>query len=101
MDSTPAVLEDMTLAIAERIANGAIDTCRENSFDDFAVSVVNAAGQTIVHKVMDGCKSPTIPLYATAKAYTCIATMMSSRQFRDKYTKDNNTARYCQMLSMV
>ena len=89
------------MEIANKIADGAIDTCRLNGFNDFAVSVVNAAGQTIVHKVMDGCKSPTIPLYATAKAYTCISTMMSSREFRDKYTKDNNTGRYCQMLSMV
>ena len=54
MESQPAVLEDMTLAIADKIANGAIDTCRLNGFNDFAVTVVNAAGNTIVHKVMDG-----------------------------------------------
>ena len=94
-------MKEITLSIADSIADGAIEACRLNGFNDFAVTVVDATGKQIVHKVMDGQNSPAIPLYAIAKAYTCIATMMSSREFRDKYTKDDNVGRYCQMLSMV
>lgn len=54
-----------------------------------------------MHKVMDGCSMVGIPEFATAKAYSCIVTRLSSREFRDKYTKEGDPGRFCQMTSMV
>lgn len=93
-------LEYLTLEIADDLCNHAIATCRANKFNDFAVSVVNEAGNPIVTKVMDGLRSPDIPKYATQKAYTCIAVMNSSRGFRDKYTEAQDPGKFCQMISM-
>ena len=83
------------MELADKICNNAIEICRYKKWNDFSVAVVDQAGNPIVTKKMDGCTSPDIPKYATAKAYTCIASYMSSRDFRDKYTGDNNPGRYC------
>ncbi|KAL3781937.1 hypothetical protein ACHAW5_008382 [Stephanodiscus triporus] len=50
---------------------------------------------------MDGCTHVGIPEFSYAKAYTCVAMNLSSREFRDKYTSDNNPAKFCQMNSMI
>ena len=46
-------LEDITMAVADKIVDGTIETCRLMGFKGLAVSVVNAAGQEIMMKVMD------------------------------------------------
>lgn len=91
----------LSLEDADKIVNNAIECGKRNGFNPFAVSVVDAAGNTLVHKVMDGCSMVGIPEFATAKAYSCIVMKMSSRQFRDKYTADRDPGRFCQMTSMV
>jgi len=40
---------------------------------------------------MDGCSSIGIPDFALAKALTCLAMKISSRQFRDKYVVMNQS----------
>lgn len=50
---------------------------------------------------MDGCVHAGIPEFSYAKAYTCIVMKQSSRDFRDKYTKENNAAKISQLNSMV
>ena len=92
--------EELTLEMADAIACTAIETCRKNGFNDFAVSVVDAAGNLIVMKKMDGLKAIEVPGFATAKAYTCVAVGNSSRGFRDKYTDANDVKKYAQMLAM-
>jgi uncharacterized protein GlcG (DUF336 family) len=46
---------------------------------------VSPSGEVIVSKIMDGCSRQGIPDIAYAKAYTCIVTKNSSREFREKY----------------
>ena len=62
---------------------------------------MNSSGNIIVRKSMDGCPAIGIPEFSYAKAYTCIGTNGSSRNFRDKYTEGVNPAKFCQMTSMV
>ena len=50
---------------------------------------------------MDGCTHAGIPEFSYAKAYTCVVMSLASREFRDKYTTENNAAKFCQMSSMV
>lgn len=50
---------------------------------------------------MDGCIHVGIPEFSYAKAYTCIVTNLATREFRDKYTSDNNPSKFCQMNSMI
>lgn len=69
----------LSLEDADEMANNAIECGKRNGFSPFAVSVVDAAGNMIVHKRMDGCSTVGIPEFATAKAYSCIVMKMSSR----------------------
>jgi uncharacterized protein GlcG (DUF336 family) len=66
-----------------------------------AVNVVDKQANILVQKRMDGCIHVGIPEFSYAKAYTCVAMSISSREFRDKYTSDNNPAKFCQMNSMI
>lgn len=66
-----------------------------------AVNVVDKQANVLVQKRMDGCIHVGIPEFSYAKAYTCVAMSISSREFRDKYTSDNNPAKFCQMNSMI
>ena len=50
------------------------------------MTIVDPAGDIIVQKRMDGCASKGIPQFSYAKAYTCIAMKISSRDFSEKYT---------------
>ena len=65
------------------------------------VNVVDKQANVLVQKRMDGCTHVGIPEFSYAKAYTCVAMNLSSREFRDKYTSDNNPAKLCQMNSMI
>lgn len=85
----------LSLYDAEQIANNAIFCGKRNGFNPFAVTVLDESGNKIVHKVMDGCSRVGIPDFATAKAYSCIVTRLSSREFRDKYTGAGDPGRFC------
>lgn len=96
-----STVKKITMDMADQIATNAIKCGQRNGFNDFAVTVLDAAGNMIVHKRMDGCSTVGIPEFATAKAYSCIVTKLSSRQFRDKYTSAGDPGKFCQMTSMV
>jgi uncharacterized protein GlcG (DUF336 family) len=66
-----------------------------------AVNVVDTQANILVQKRMDGCNHVGIPEFSYAKAYTCIAMNLASREFRDKYTVSNDLAKVCQMNSMI
>eukprot|EP00401_Gymnodinium_catenatum_P070490 CAMPEP_0117523038 /NCGR_PEP_ID=MMETSP0784-20121206/34519_1 /TAXON_ID=39447 /ORGANISM="" /LENGTH=151 /DNA_ID=CAMNT_0005319133 /DNA_START=39 /DNA_END=494 /DNA_ORIENTATION=- len=76
-------------------------TCESRGFAPVTVYVCDANGDPITFQRMDGCASKVIPDCARGKAITAAATKMSSRAFRDKYTKGVEPAKFCQMLSMV
>lgn len=63
--------------------------------------MVDEQANVLVQKRMDGCIHVGIPEFSYAKAYTCVVTSLSSREFRDKYTSENNPAKFCQMNSMI
>ena len=86
---------------ADKIANGVVHCIKRNNFAPITVNVVDSSGERIVLKRMDGCAKKAIPDFSYAKAFTCIGMKCSSRTFRDKYTSDNNPAKFCQMQSMV
>ncbi len=65
------------------------------------MNVVDEQANVLVQKRMDGCIHVGIPEFSYAKAYTCVVTNLSSREFRDKYTSENNPAKFCQMNSMI
>jgi len=91
----------LSLDHADEIANRAIECCRRNAFNPVSVSVLDAAGHTLVFKRMDGCSPVGIPDFAHAKAYSCVVNKYPSRVFRDRYTADEASAKFGQMLGMV
>lgn len=50
---------------------------------------------------MDNCIGPAFTDFSYAKAYTCVALNISSREFRDKYTNDENASKVAQLNSMM
>ena len=86
---------------ADTIANNAIGCCLRNGFNPVSVYVLDASGSTIVFKRMDGCSPVGIPDFAKAKAFGCIVNKYPSRAFRDRYTADEASAKFCQMTTMV
>ena len=93
-----ATFEDpdfLSLKQADKLCEMVISNVIANDFNDLAVSVVDAAGNLIVAKKMDGLVAIDVQKYATAKAYTCVAVNNSSRGFRDKYTDANDVKKYC------
>jgi len=91
----------LTLQVADRIANSAIQCGKENKFNPFTVVVVDPSGNIIIEKKMDGCQTVGIPKFALTKAQACAVTKISSRAFRDKYTAADDCGKYTQMMSMV
>ena len=86
----------LTLEMADKIASAAL-ACRErNEFRPCNVLVVDAAGDTLVFRKADG-SSPIATDICHAKAYTCIAMKISTREFRDKYLLDNDPKKFCQL----
>jgi uncharacterized protein GlcG (DUF336 family) len=94
-------MKRLTLEIADRLANGVIDCVKRNKFSPITVNVVDKHANVLVQKRMDGSIHVGIPDFAYAKAYTCVVMSTSSREVRDKYTSDNNPAKFCQMDSMI
>ena len=91
----------LSLEQADSIANQVIAVCQRNPFNPVSVFVLDAAGNTIVSKRMDGCSPVGIPDFAKAKAYSCVVNRYPSRAFRDRYTAEEASAKFCQMTSMV
>ena len=92
----------LSLDIAERISNAVIATARRNKYSPITVVVTDAHASPIVTKRMDLCSPVGVPQFALAKAVTCCAMKISSREFRDKYTKTSqDPAKFCQMTAMV
>jgi uncharacterized protein GlcG (DUF336 family) len=52
-------------------------------------------------KRMDGVSAVGISDFAHAKAYSCIVNKYPSRAFRDRYTAEDASAKFCQLLGMV
>lgn len=86
---------------ADAIASAAVAVCQRNGFSPVTVTVLDASGCTIVLKRMDGCSVVGFPDFARAKAYGSIIMKYPSREFRDKYTADEESAKFCQMMGMV
>ena len=91
----------LSLGQADAIANKVIQCCKRNGFSPVTVYVLDAAGSPLVSKRMDGCSPVGVPDFAKAKAYSCIVNKYPSRAFRDRYTAEEASAKFCQMTSMV
>lgn len=91
----------LNLCHADAIADKVIECCERNEFNPITVHVLDASGSTLVSKRMDGCSPVGVAEFAQAKAYSCIVNKYPSRAFRDRYTKGDVSAKFCQMTSMV
>eukprot|EP00977_Amphora_coffeiformis_P026229 scaffold24898_cov173-Amphora_coffeaeformis.AAC.2 len=91
----------LSLSQANAIADKAIECCVRNGFSPVTVYVLDSGGSPLVSKRMDGCSPVGIPDFAKAKAYSCIVNKYPSRAFRDRYTSEEASAKFCQMTSMV
>jgi len=95
--STP----QLSLDHADTIASNVVAVCKRNGFSPVTVYVLDAWGSTLVSKRMDGCSPVGIPDFAKAKAYSCVVNRYPSRAFRDRYTTEEASAKFCQLLGMV
>ncbi|KAL7510822.1 hypothetical protein ACHAXN_008126 [Cyclotella atomus] len=91
----------LSLDAADALANGVVACVKRNGFSPIVVNVVDSNANILVQKRMDGCVHVGIPQFSYAKAYTCIVMKQSSRDFRDKYTKENNPGKISQLQSMI
>ena len=91
----------LSLSQADAIANNVIACCKRNLFNPVTVHVLDSAGTTLVSKRMDGCPPVGMHEFSKAKAYSCIVNKYPSRAFRDRYTADEASAKFCQMTTMV
>ena len=90
----------LSLEHADLIASNVVNCIKRNKFAPITVNVVDHTGERVCMKRMDGCSLKAIPDFSYAKAFTCIGMKCASRTFRDKYTESNDSAKFCQMLSM-
>lgn len=91
----------LSLNQADMIADNVIACCQRNGFNPVTVNVLDASGFPLVQKRMDGCSPVGIPDFSKAKAFSCIVNKYPSRAFRDRYTADDSSAKFCQMTTMV
>jgi glc operon protein GlcG len=101
--STPTSprMSKLSLADADTLANGVIDNVKRNDFPPIVVTVVDRQANILVQKRMDDVCHAAFPEFSYAKAYTCVTMGVSSREFRDKYTVTNDSAKIGQMNSMM
>ena len=90
----------LSLAQADTIASQVVTVCSRNAFNPVVVVVLDASGNIICSKRMDGCAPVGSADMAYAKAYSCIVNRYPSRHFRDRYTAENESSKFCQMLAM-
>jgi len=86
---------------ADAIATKVVECCVRNKFNPVVVHVLDSAGCILVTKRMDGCSAVGASDFAYAKAYACVVNNDSSRAFREKYTSQQESAKFGQMLAMV
>jgi uncharacterized protein GlcG (DUF336 family) len=91
----------LSIEHADLIANKVIECCRRNQFNPITVYVLDSGGNPIIMKRMDGVPSVGISDFALAKAYSCIVNKYPSRTFRDRYTSEESSSKFCQLLGMV
>ena len=94
------IKKTISLELADRISKTAIQICIQQKYSPVTIVIVDCDGIPIVTKRMDGCPTVGFPQFALAKATTCIIAKMSTRELRLKYTSDNDTGKFCQMLAM-
>jgi glc operon protein GlcG len=94
-------IPQLSLNHADAIANNVIACCHRNGFNPVTVYVLDAWGSTLVSKRMDRCSPVGIPDFAKAKAFSCVVNKYPSRVFRDRYTAEEASAKFGQMLGMV
>mmetsp|Transcript_13158 Transcript_13158/g.28467 ORF Transcript_13158/g.28467 Transcript_13158/m.28467 type:complete len:235 (-) Transcript_13158:251-955(-) len=91
----------MNLEVADALANGVVAAAKRNNFAPIVVTVLDKSANAIVQKRMDGDVHAAYPEFSYAKAYTCVSLHVSSREFRDKYTRENDAAKIAQLNSMM
>mmetsp|Transcript_27436 Transcript_27436/g.57261 ORF Transcript_27436/g.57261 Transcript_27436/m.57261 type:complete len:239 (+) Transcript_27436:167-883(+) len=91
----------MNLDVADLLSNSVIATAKRNNFPPIVVSVLDKQANMLVQKRMDGDVHVAFPDFSYAKAYTCVALDVSSREFRDKYTTQNDASKIAQLNSMM
>lgn len=101
MNGAFSFVPTLSLEQADLIANNVVTVCQRNGFSPVVVTVLDAGGSTIVAKRMDGCSPVGIPEFSRAKAYSCVVNKYPSRVFRDRYTAEEASAKFCQMTTMV
>ena len=72
-------IKTINQAIGDKIANGVINCIKRNNFAPVTVNVLNANGEIVITKRMDGCSPKGIPEFSLAKAKTCYSIKMPSR----------------------
>ena len=77
----------LNLATADAICNAALDAAQHlQTPRPVCITVVDARGDVVVQKRMDGCPPGAYVEFSMAKARTCIHLQTSSRAVRLKYT---------------
>ena len=94
-------LKSLNFEIGDKIADGVINCIKRNKFAPVTVNVLNASGEVIITKRMDGCAPKGIPEFILAKANTCFLIKMPSRTFRDRFTSENDPKMFCSMTSCI
>ena len=87
--------EFLTLEIADKIANRAIDEAKKLKLAPITVCVADSVGRVIVQKRMDFCANGPAA-YAVVKATTCVAMNCSTRSLKERYAD-----RQGQLTSMI
>ena len=94
-------LKTLTLEVADKIAYGVINAAKRNNFAPVTVNILNQNGEVVIQKRMDGCPPKGIPEFSLAKAKTAFLIKMSSRDFRDRFSSNNDPKMFCAMTSCV
>ena len=99
--STTTTISQLNLEVADALASGAVAVAKRNNFPPIVVTVVDRQANTLVQKRMDNVVHVAFPEFSYAKAYPCATLGVSSREFRDKYTTENDASKIGQMNSMM
>ena len=94
-------IQTINFKIGDKIANGVINCIKRNKFAAVTVNVLNAHGEIVITKRMDGCPPKGIPEFSLAKANTCFLINMPSRTFRDVFTSSNDPKLFGSMTSCI
>ena len=101
ISSHGTLMSKISLTVADELANKVIANVKRNNFPPIVVTVVDRQANILVQKRMDDVCHAAFPEFSYAKAFTCVTMGVSSREFRDKYTATNESAKIGQMNSMM